>query len=160
MDASGWAALAAWVGLIPVGIAAVKALKGAGVAERRALRAEERAEEAVTQFERMADALDRLADANAGRSALRSVAPVEFQIERRSKNGYSLRNLGPETATNVVVDASELPLSRDLPDGITLAPMQSHALLLLGAWQAPLPAELKVSCDQFDEQIHVPVPHY
>lgn len=155
MTASGWAATAAWIMLLPTAGGVLKTWIRAGQADGRAQRAEERAEEAIEAYHRIGDALDRMS----GVLPTDPGTPVEFVIEHRKGSLYALRNLGPQDATGVkVVDLPEQLVVRTMPDGQELLKMQSHDMLMAGSSAARLPSELKVTCDQLDSPVFVPVP--
>jgi hypothetical protein len=172
MDATGWAVVVAIGAAIPSWIAVGAAWTKAGMADGRAERAEARAEELVqaaqdanVQYQRMADAMERRERAKEGSggslvaSTQRGQQQVEFFIEHRKGSLYALRNFGPEEATNVkAVNVPEGLVWRDMPDGVTLGPMQSHQIFMTGTGQTPMVSELQISCDQLDKPVFVPVP--
>lgn len=84
---------------------------------------------------------------------------VDFAIEYRRGSEYAIRNVSTtDTATNVRIDPADFKIARDLPAGLTLAPLQSSPFLVISAMGAPIPGEAIVSCDQWPEPRRVPMP--
>lgn len=155
-----------WAGVAVGAIAAIPAYIGigaawvrAGVADSRAERAEERAEGALAAYQRMADSLDRLANTRVmADGGIESGPPVSFAIEWRRGSLYTLRNLGPAPATLVKIDQSNLPIVRNLPNGVTLRPLESHEFIVTGVFGKPIPSQVEVTCAELSEPVMVPIP--
>jgi hypothetical protein len=49
-------------------------------------------------------------------------------------------------------------ITRNLPESVTLGPLQSHEIFLGGSWQVPVPSEIQVECDQLKAPAFVAVP--
>lgn len=147
MSAEGWAAVAAWIALIPVAVAACKAYINAGIADARSKRAEDRSEAALSYQERIATALERQAEAAGGRQPVKDER--YWVIERRRGGEFALRNLGPGLATNVQIDGTRIAgHTVGLPDGVTLLHNQSETFILNGSLSSPIPGELWIRCDE------------
>lgn len=158
MTAAGWAAIAAWIALLPIAAAAVRAYIRSGQAENAADRAEQRAEAALEQYQRMADALERMAEADAPGADPSLADAVSFVLERGEGTALTLRNLGPGPATQVRIDEEQaLRLIRP-PDGIDLAPMQGCRFGASLRTGSRIPTELRVICDQIPDGVIVPLP--
>lgn len=151
-DPGWWGTIVAGAVGIPAWIGVSAAWVKAGQADGRAERAEERAEEALEQYRRIADALDQPGSTTSGRPA------ASFQLEWRGGELYSLRNLGPEKATNVVLDAAQISVIRGHPQGVELSPLEGVEFLMAGSMGNPVPSQVQVSCDQIEEPAIVPVP--
>lgn len=157
---STWAGVTlAAVAVIPAYIGIRVAWVRAGVADGRAKRAEEQAEGALAAYQRMADSLDRLANARTmGGNGSVSGPPVSFVIEWRRGSLYTLRNLGPVPATEVRIDESALPIVRNLPDGVALRPLESHEFIISAVFGKPIPSQTEVTCAELSEPVMVPIP--
>lgn len=155
-----------WAGVAVGAIAVIPAYVGigaawvrAGVADGRAERAEERAEGALEAYQRMADSLDRLASGQNRVTGADVEGPlVSFAVEWRGKNLYTLRNLGPETATEVTVTDEGLPVIADVPQRATLRPLEAYEMFLIATMGQGIPAQLIVTCAELNEPVVVPVP--
>lgn len=108
-------------------------------------------------FASVEESLQRIAESMSEQTAGAPPA-VDFAIEYRSGSTYALRNVGTLTATGVTIDPASLQIARRLPDGITLKPMQSHEFLAIGAWGAPVPGEVTVSCNEWPQPRQLPMP--
>lgn len=156
--------VASVVGVATAVVVALLAKSDAKASNAEAARSREIAQDARDAQLRMADALERMTSGHAPSSS-EALGPnekpgpeVEFLIERRGKNQLALRNLGPETATGVTIPDAGGAIARNLPAGSTLEPFQSHEFLILGSFQAPTPAEVKVISDQRPEGVWVRIP--
>lgn len=153
MDAEEWNAAAQWViagiALFAAGVAIVQA-RGANRDARQAHRV---ADESRASFERIANALEAQ-----GKGI--DVPPVTFSIESRGRDCYVLRNLGPQTATNVRVDPfPDALVSGELADnGLQLAPMQSTQFLVAPSMGDDPINELSVRCDEIAGPAILPLP--
>lgn len=177
----GAAEIASVVVAIVAALAAVGSLIVAVLAERRAREAEAAAREARAGTDSVEESLQRMADVMvalleevhwrraqpAGPSSHRvhpsasPDSPPEFTIEFVRGRQFRLRNVSARPATNVRATAGDLPLgmTRDLPNGIELAPFQSSPpFLILSAWGVQAPGELLVDCEELAEPVHVPLP--
>lgn len=123
-------------------------ITAAGWAESRLAvwRGKDKQSAMAAALERIADAAERNRPGTPSRVIAESAPAAEWLIENPAKNVFVLRNVGTATATGVrVVTGHEL--TRDLPDGVTLGPMQSARFLLMSAWGHPLPDEVRVEWD-------------
>ncbi|MFD6550368.1 hypothetical protein [Streptomyces sp. NPDC058398] len=87
---------------------------------------------------------------------------IAWELERRSKNLFVLRNQGTETAEGVRVDLGEHPagLTRRVPVDGVVRKRESVEFVIIGAWQHPVPREVKVWWDGAAEPAVLPVPHW
>jgi hypothetical protein len=116
---------------------------------------------AQQSLQRIADNLDpeRLARARDGEAA----ALPEFNVEFLTGSSYRLRNVSavPATKIRTTVESYEhrSPITRNLPNDIDLAPLQSSPrFLLISSWQVPAPGELIVECAELPTPVRVPIP--
>lgn len=126
-------------------------------AERRALAVEEGLQRLLEQLPRSFQAQAQIAG-----TPVHETDTVSWHLERLSKNQLVLRNTGTETATGVRVDVGGHPagLTRRVPqDGVVRAG-ESLEFLVIGAWQHPVPREIRVWCEGRDEPDIIPVPHW
>lgn len=164
MDAEAWTALGQWASVVVALAVAAEAWRRAGRAGRDAEHSLDVARASRDAQIRMADALDRLSPTGVERRAggdqdrESTRDEVTFLIEPRGKNSMALRNYGPSKATNVTIEGLQDGLTRDLPQGIDLDPMQSHSFLVLRVWGVDVPGEVRVRSDQVPEGVLVPMP--
>lgn len=134
-----------------------------------AAQAEERSDQALIASQSMASSSNRMADslaeiahayaqARPGPGELPTVRKPAWNVEYRTGNAYVLRNVGTAAASHVLADAGT-SIAKNLPvgDGVTLEVGQGHQFLLIGAWGAPVPTSLEVTCAELGTQ-HVSVP--
>lgn len=159
MTAAGWATLAAWIALLPIAGAAARAYIRSGQAESAADRAEQRAETLLEQYQRMADALERMAEADAPGADPALAEGVSFTIELNSGDGYTLRNLGPGRATCVRIDDERVErVGGNLPGDVDLGALQGHLFIMAASLAYGVPTEAHVVCDQIPGGVYVPIP--
>lgn len=80
-----------------------------------------------------------------------------FVLRHHAGTTYRLTNDGDAAADEVRVDPDGYPLTRDLPEGITLRPDESHVITIFRA-QIPDPTHFYVSWSGCTELQVLPVP--
>ncbi len=157
----------------------------AAVSFEASRRASNRADEAGASADSMAESLRRIADLQEAAVQRRQTEPRAerwteadsggpkvtefalqpprgpvFNVEYRGGVLFALRNVSTTPATAVTIDPESFPftMGRNLPDRVTLYPMQSHEFQVFSASGAPRPGEVLVSCDEWSEPRHVPMP--
>lgn len=153
MTADAWNAVAQWVIAGIALIAAAIAVRQARGANRDATQAHKIADESRLAFERIADALE-------AQRVGADVPPVSFSLERRGRDSYTLRNLGPKPATNVRLDPLPAGVLTHGLDGepMSLPPMQGQRLLIAPTFGSGLIDEITVRCDEIAGPIIMPLP--
>jgi hypothetical protein len=81
-----------------------------------------------------------------------------FVLMHESGTNYRLTNDGDAVADEVRVDPGRYPLTRSLPDGITLQPKESYIFTIFRTDQVPDPVQFFVRWRGCDEAQVLPVP--
>jgi len=164
--------VATWVGvLVTLGISVmtyVQSRRQARIADEANIASQEQVEaaqrRAVAVEDSLAEALRLLAE-----RGLTAVSPttvsasgpgqVEWDLDRRGKHSYLLRNVGTVTAAGVHVDRDRAtPIVRNMPENATVRPGESVQFLMAPTFGSPLPGEVWVTWDGQPEAISVPLP--
>jgi hypothetical protein len=103
---------------------------------------------------RLSSRLDRR---QATRDAVAARAP-RFVLTHESGSNYRLTNDGDMVADDVRVDPGGYPLTRDLPDGISLRRGESCIFTIFRAAQVPDPVQFFVTWRDCPESQVLPVP--
>jgi hypothetical protein len=148
-----WGDAPGWVALVIAAIAFYEARKSRKASERSAAAAEDNAQAAGRSAE-AAERTQDLAEQQASRPT------VEWRLERRGKQDFVLRNVGPEAATGVWVDESKITAAaQDLPSGEDIPGHGSVEFMMLATDEGPIPNEIWVTWDGATAPVAVPVPH-
>lgn len=118
----------------------------AAAAHEQAQKSLHAAEQAAAAQERMADALEKMYEAQEhhATAALRAepiAAPAPWLVERTDDGDYRLTNAGPATLYDVHISASDAmtPPDPPLPDGESWVSGRSWQFRTLASWQAGTP---------------------
>lgn len=77
---------------------------------------------------------------------------VRWSLDRKSRHTFVLRNIGTETAVNVrIPQETTTPMSRNLPARAVLKPKESLEFLMVPAWGHPIPNEIYVFSDGYQD---------
>ncbi|MGP4090747.1 hypothetical protein [Streptomyces sp. KR55] len=163
-------------GDVPSAVAALVAVVAAvfsGIALKHSRQSANAARQSADSSERAAAAAERSAAADEAalaemqnEAAERRAAEAEaarprpdLRVERTSKVQYLLRNRGTGPAVNLtVVRAGEPGQCRNLPEGVTLQPGESHEFQILTAMGLDPVTAIYVKWDGQTDAIAVPVP--
>lgn len=164
--------IATWVGvLITLGISVmtyVQSRKQARIADEANVASQEQVEAAQRRAVAVEDSLTEALRLLAERGL--TVAPpnpvstsgpggVRWDLERRGKHSYLLRNVSTATATGVHVDRDRAtPIVRNMPENATVRPGESLQFLMAPTFGNPLPGEVWVLWEGQPEAISVPLP--
>jgi hypothetical protein len=155
MTGEAWVALA---GVLVSGIFALLSRRDARRAERSANDTRALAERQTVAQERMAAiAEERLAAVQATGALPPGTPDVAFELDYYDGDTWLLRNVGTMEATGVRLEGAP-PVSRNVPTGISIGPLRSHKILMVGTEGGPVPHEVIVSADQLPDPVALQVP--
>lgn len=127
-------------------------------AERAASNTQGLAERQTVAQERMASiAEDRLESMKKTGALPPGTPDVAFELDYYDGDSWVLRNVGTKEATGVRVEGVP-PVTREVPDGISLGPLRGHKFMMVGTLGGPVPHEIFVSADQLENAVALPVP--
>ncbi|WP_053666502.1 hypothetical protein [Streptomyces sp. MMG1121] len=168
--------IATWVGLVITMVISLitrrDARRQADIAEEANIASQAKVEaaerRAIAVEDSLAEALKLLAQAQNGTTPPQLLATPEpsgrpavgWDLQRRGKHAYLLRNGGAETATGVHLDRHRMSaIVRNVPENATVRSGESVQFLMVPSLGHPLPGEVWVKWDGQEEPVAVPLPH-